>query len=78
MIEFTAFKHPVLAVPCPDCRRPPGAMCSRPSGHRATDFHAARKAAADAAFIAQHGPSATIIPTNAGKWIVDPRGQLRD
>ena len=41
----------VLAVACPDCRKRSGAMCIRPSGHRASDFHMSRKAEADRAFI---------------------------
>lgn len=78
MSDFTAFRHPVLAVLCPDCGRPSGAMCRRPSGHGASDFHAARKVAADLAFIEQHGPSAAIIRSDAGTWTVDPRGRVRD
>ena len=33
--DFTAHRHPVLAVPCPDCRAGEGAWCKRPSGHKA-------------------------------------------
>ena len=60
MTDFTAHTHPVLAVACPDCRKRSGAMCIRPSGHRASDFHMSRKAEADRAFIDRHGPDASI------------------
>ena len=32
------------AVACPSCGRRAGALCRRPSGHKAADFHARRKA----------------------------------
>lgn len=73
MIDFTAFSHPVLAVACPDCGKRSGVMCVRPSGHRASDFHRARKAEADRAFIARHGEAASIERTPDG-WRVDPDG----
>ena len=63
MVDFTAYRHPVLAVPCPDCGRRAGVMCRRPSGHKASGFHARRKAEADRRFIAQHGASASIERT---------------
>ncbi|CTQ34438.1 zinc finger domain-containing protein [Jannaschia rubra] len=75
MSDFTAYPHPVLAVPCPDCRRRAGAWCQRPSGHKASDFHLARKAEADRAFIERHGPDASIVRT-AGGWSIDPRGRV--
>ncbi|SEA87294.1 zinc finger domain-containing protein [Rubrimonas cliftonensis] len=71
--DFCGFAHPVLAVACPDCKARIGAMCMRPSGHRASDFHQSRKAAADAAFIARHGAAASIERTAAG-WAIDPTG----
>lgn len=73
MIDFTAFAHPVLAVPCPDCKKRAGIMCHRPSGHRASEFHHARKAEADRQFIAQHGEAASIERTATG-WRIDPQG----
>ncbi len=60
MPDFTIHKHPVLAVPCGDCRATAGAWCTRPSGHRAADLHLSRRMAADRTFIVQHGPDATI------------------
>lgn len=75
MADFVAHAHPVLAVPCPDCRARTGAWCVRPSGHRAADFHAARKRAADREFIAQHGETAAIHRTPDGGWrITDETG----
>lgn len=68
MIEFTAFPHPVLAVACPVCRKPQGAWCVRPSGHRAMEFHLPRRQAADRAFIAQHGEEAAIQRDEDGQW----------
>ena len=76
--DFTAHVHPVLAIPCPTCRRRVGAWCARPSGHRAQRLHRARTAAADAAFIAQHGNDAAILQGEAGRWIVDRHCRARD
>ena len=56
MTDFNAYRHPVLAVPCPGCRARAGAWCKRPSGHKAMDFHKARKDAADAEWQAQGAP----------------------
>lgn len=76
MIDFTAYKHPALAVSCPNCGRRAGAMCRRPSGHKASGFHAKRKAEADRRFIAQHGAHASIERTAEG-WRIDPAGRSR-
>ena len=59
-LDFTAWAHPVLAVPCPTCGRRAGARCVRPSGHQASDLHAARRALADRAFVDKHGPKASV------------------
>lgn len=77
MPDFTAYRHPVLAVPCPTCAAEAGAWCRRPSGHRAHHLHASRGADADAAFIDQHGPDASIERTPQG-WRIDPQGRVRD
>lgn len=77
MPDFTTHRHPVLAVGCPTCCKPPGVWCRRPSGHRAGDLHQGRKAEADRVFIAQHGGTASILRTAAG-WQIDPRGRIRD
>lgn len=74
-IDFTAYRHPVLAVGCPTCRSGPGSPCKRPSEHKAADFHSRRKTIADLAFIAQHGEDASIERTERG-WRIDPRGRL--
>ena len=72
MPDFTTHKHPVLAVPCPDCRAAGGAWCTRPSGHRAADLHLSRRMAADRVFVAQHGPDATIrFDDDLGRWQVE-------
>ena len=55
-VDFTAFRHPVLAVACPSCHACAGAWCKRPSGHRASDFHASRKAEADRIWEIQGDP----------------------
>ena len=60
MPDFTAHIHPVLAVRCPECGKAPGVWCCRPSGHRASDLHKARRIAADCLFVAQHGEDASI------------------
>ncbi|WP_442915817.1 zinc finger domain-containing protein [Leisingera sp. SS27] len=75
MPDFTAHRHPVLAVRCPDCGRDPGVWCRRPSGHLASDFHTSRKAEADRVFIDQHGPDASIERDDVG-WVIDPRGRV--
>ena len=75
MPDFTAHRHPVLAVRCPDCGKAPGVWCCRPSGHRASDFHLSRKAEADRVFIDQHWPYASIERDGEG-WILDPQGRV--
>lgn len=57
--DFNAYRHPVLAVPCPTCRARAGAWCRRPSGHRAMSLHAARRRHADAAWETQGRPDLT-------------------
>lgn len=74
MPDFTAFRHPVLAVPCPSCRRRAGAWCRRPSGHAASELHAERAAEADRQFIEQHGWDAS-IERDGDRWIIDPCGR---
>ncbi|MEM1363434.1 MAG: hypothetical protein AAGF94_17270 [Pseudomonadota bacterium] len=74
MADFTKYRYPVLAVPCPDCRKAAGVWCMRPSGHRASDLHAARCDAADQDFIDQHGADASIERTGTG-WQIDPTGR---
>ncbi|SDL94027.1 zinc finger domain-containing protein [Paracoccus chinensis] len=76
MPDFTAYDHPVLAVPCPTCRAAPGLWCRCSSGHMAFDLHAARRAEAARQFIAQHGDWAAIIHAAPG-WLIDPRGRAR-
>lgn len=73
-VDFTAHKHPVLAVPCPNCKAEEGSWCKRPSEHTAGDFHVVRKNLADDRFIVQHGSAASIDNTPAG-WIIDPNGR---
>ena len=74
MPDFTAYRHPVLAVRCPACQSAPGLWCRRPSGHRASDLHAERSAEADRVFIEQQGWEASIFRDGDG-WIIDPRGR---
>jgi len=62
-VDFTAFRHPVLAVACPTCRVRAGAWCKRPSGHRASDFHSSRKAKADRVCELQGDPPITRTAT---------------
>lgn len=71
-IDFTAHRHPVMAVICPICRAPIGVMCKRPSGHGASDFHRDRKHLADRTFISMHGKDAAIRRTPDG-WAIDPK-----
>lgn len=75
MPNFTAHRHPVLAVRCPDCGTAPGVWCRRPSGHRASDFHLSRKAEADRVFIDQYGPDAS-IERDGESWILNPQGRV--
>jgi hypothetical protein len=74
MPDFTAHRHPVLAVRCPDCRKAVGLWCIRPSGHKASDLHQSRKAEADRVFIEQHGIEASIQQLD-GEWTIDPQGR---
>lgn len=75
MPDFTAHRHPVLAVRCPVCGKAPGLWCVRPSGHRANELHTPRRAEADRLFIEQHGPDASIVRLG-DEWVIDPRGRL--
>lgn len=77
MPDFTLHEYPVLAVACPICRAATGAWCRHPSGHRASDLHAARRAEAERQFMEQHGECAAIIHAASG-WLIDPRGRARD
>ena len=72
--DFTAHRHPVLAVACPDCKKPAGVWCIRPSGHKAAELHAARCVAADCLFVAFHGEDASIERDGDG-WVIDPTGR---
>ena len=79
MTDFEAFRHPVLAVACPDCHQRPGSWCKRPSEHKAMDLHAARLVEADRVFIEQHGEAAWIENTGGepmgwGVWKVHATG----
>lgn len=74
MPDFTAFRHPVLAVPCPTCKCAAGVWCRRPSGHSASELHAERAAEADRLFIEQHGWDAS-IERDGDRWFIDPRGR---
>lgn len=67
--DFTAYVHPVLAVGCPDCGKPIGVWCVRPSGHRASGLHRSRRMEADRVFIDQHGENAAINRTADG-WTI--------
>lgn len=68
-LDFTAHRHPVLAVECPDCRVRVGAWCKRPSGHTAMDLHLSRRQAADAAWEEARLP--TITQVGPGKYVYD-------
>jgi hypothetical protein len=48
-IDFTAYRHPVLAVACPRCNAGVNAHCKRPSGHQGNfvEPHSERKRQAD-------------------------------
>jgi len=47
-VDFTAHRHPSMAVACPTCGARAGGWCKRPSGHRAWGhFHKERHQAAD-------------------------------
>lgn len=73
--DFTAYKHPVLAVACPDCKRAAGVWCIRPSGHKAAELHKSRRIAADCLFVAFHGPDAS-IERDGDSWVIDPVGRV--
>jgi len=72
--DFTAHRHPVLAVACPDCKKPVGVWCVRPSGHKAAELHSSRGVAADCLFVAFHGEDASIERERDG-WVLDPTGR---
>lgn len=72
--DFTAHRHPVLAVACPDCKKPVGVWCARPGNHQATDLHRSRRVAADCLFVTFHGADASIERSGTG-WAIDPLGR---
>ena len=74
MPDFTAHKHPVLALRCPERGKAPGVGCRCPSGHCASDLHKARRVAADCLFVAQHGEKTSIARVGQD-WIIDPKGR---
>ena len=74
MIDFTAYKHPCLAVPCPHCQSGVGRWGFRPSGHQAAEIHVERGKIADKIFIQQHGEAASIEKTPNG-WVINPVGR---
>lgn len=68
MTDFTAYKHPVMAVACPDCGAGVGHYCKRPSGHKAWGgFHRSRNQAADRAWLDQGAP---LIAHELGRWVI--------
>lgn len=73
--DFTTYRHPVLAVACPDCKKPAGVWCVRPSGHKAAELHKSRCMAADCLFVALHGENASIERVANG-WIIDLTGRV--
>lgn len=75
MADFTAHRHPVLAVACPTCRAKAGTWCVRPSEHSACGLHVTRRTLADKVFIEKYGETASIDqrspwPTAEGVSIV--------
>lgn len=65
-VDFTAYRHPVFAVPCPDCDARAGVGCRRPSGHNVWgEAHAARKQLADRVHEDQGDPP--ILNTTGGR-----------
>nr|WP_010400474.1 hypothetical protein [Paracoccus sp. TRP] len=77
MPDFTAFRHPALAVPCPVCRARVGIWCGNSIGLPSAELHTARGIEAERAFIDQHGPDAAIIRAATG-WQIDRCGLIRD
>lgn len=66
---FLAFKSPSLAVACPTCAARVGAWCKRPSGHKAIDLHADRRAEADRQWELHDLPTITQRPD--GTFVYD-------
>ena len=81
-VDFTAYRHPVLAVACPTCGAKRGVWCRRPSGHKASHLHRARGALADDAWERQGRPAIHQEPPEqqpppaGGLFDLDARNQL--
>ena len=75
VIDFTAYRLPLLAVPCSVCDKRAGVACQRPSGHKANPPHVARGAEADRLFIAQHCENAS-IEWEGGGWEINSTGRV--
>jgi hypothetical protein len=73
-VDFTAYRHPVLAVACPLCRARPGAWCVRPSEHKAANFHAERKILADRIWIQQGALEIINITAGTARFVGVGRG----
>lgn len=69
--RYTAFRHPMLAVPCPSCAQPAGSPCLRPGGRRAVTMHVARRCLMQHLFRIDHGEEARLVQTGSG-WIIEP------
>ena len=76
MPDFTAHRHPVLAVRCPSSGKAVGIWCIRPGGHKASDLHRSRRIEADRVFVVQHGETAS-IEKRGDDWAIDLRGRER-
>ncbi|HRO16224.1 MAG TPA: hypothetical protein PLL33_14535 [Paracoccus sp. (in: a-proteobacteria)] len=70
MIDFTAFSHPFLAVPCPHCSQEAGVRCIMPNGRRTNGSHRARADKAAEILTSQHGGSASLRPARQG-WEIE-------
>lgn len=68
MIDFTAYKHPVAAVACPDCGAGVNQRCKRPSEHVAMELHSKRRVLADKIWAEQKSPGIINTSKRGEKW----------
>lgn len=67
--NFSAHRHPYLAVTCPTCGVAAGRDCNGVTGSRAIE--------AEALFLQAFGPYAAMM-RDGGTWLIDRQARRRD
>lgn len=73
--NFSAHRHPYLAVTCPTCGVAAGRDCNGPTGSRA--IQKTRAIEAEALFLQAFGPYAAMM-RDGDTWLIDRQARRRD